>query len=70
MGVQEAILRHLDCVAGHDTPQRTATTAKTGHTYDLTCSVLTTASDVTEIDEIAVVGVATSHQWFKIIVAS
>ena len=59
-GVSEAILRQYDRVAGNATPQRSSTMAKS--------SVLTTASDATEIDTILVVGVATPHQLFKIIV--
>ena len=35
-----------------------------------TCSVLTTASDATEIDKIVSVGMATLHRLFEIIVAS
>ena len=57
VGVPEAILRHYDRVEGHATPQRLYTTAKTAHE----CSVLTTASDAMEIDEIVVMGVATLH---------
>ena len=35
-----------------------------------TCSVLTTASDTTEIDEIVIVGMVKPHRLFKIIVGS
>ena len=35
-----------------------------------TCSVLTTASDTTEIDEIVMVGMVKPHRMFKIIVGS
>ena len=41
-----------------------------GNDWDWACSVLTTASDVTEIDKIVVVGVATLHWLFKVIVPS
>ena len=63
-------LRQFDSVVRHATLQWQSTTAKTGHDEAWTCSVLTTASDATEIDEIVVVGVSTPHRLFKITIAS
>ena len=56
MGPTQSFLRHLDCIAGHATPQRPSTTPKMGHDYNRTCSVLTKAFDAMEIDKIIVVG--------------
>ena len=64
MGIPEAILRYYDRVAKHAKPQRPSMTCMTAKPR------LRLISDVTEIDEIVVVGVATPHGLFKIILPS